>query len=183
VGLLDEPILESVRAEAATLELDAPFVAPLRRPEARPEPKRQLPVLKPRPGLMKAAVVSVAGVALFCCAGQIAAFAMAPVVASFRTGQEIQSYELKIQQAKAANAALAQDVAYWSSKLGREEQARRRGELAPNEVALVTILPEGVQADKPEAPASKPAVKKSIAQRIRETVDTCLANLGGSRRK
>lgn len=182
VGLLDAPILESA---SGALELDAPLVAPLRRPEPRTETRRPVavPVMKPRPGLIKGAVATVAGVALFCCAGQIAAFAMAPVISSMRTGAEIQSYEKKIQQLKQSNEVLAMDVAYWSSSLGREEQARRRGYLGKNEVSLVPILPEGVQLAKPSVEVAKPAEHKSVSQRIRETVDTCLANLGGGRRK
>lgn len=186
VGLLDAPFLESApTASSAALELDAPLVAPLRRPEARPQPKRPIsvPVMKPRPGLIKGATAVVAGVALFCCAGQIAAFAMAPVVSSFHTGQEIQRYQKLIDQTKQRNAQLSEDVAYWSSKLGREEQARRRGYRAPNEVELVWIMPEGVQLSKPAAEVEKPAAHKSVSQRIRDVVDTCLANLGGGRKK
>ena len=186
VGLLEAPLLESAAtASSATLELDAPLVAPLRRPEPRKETRRPIsvPVMKPRPGLIKAATATVAGVALFCCAGQIAAFAMAPVVASFHTGQEIQRYQKLIEETKLRNAQLAEDVAHWSSKLGREEQARRRGYLAHNEVSLVPILPEGVQLSKPAAEVAKPAEHKSVSQRIRDVVDTCLANLGGGRKK
>ncbi len=178
VGLLEPPILEAATA-APALALDAPLVAPLRRPEARPRPKPRVPALKPRPALIKAATLTVAGVALLCCTGRIAAFAMAPVIQSYRTGADIKTMELRIADAKRANAELARQVSFLGTGTGKEEEARRRGYLRPHEIGIQFVLPEHMAAAAPAAAAGPVRARVSISERIRNAVDTCLANLGG----
>jgi len=165
-----------------SLELDPVLVQPLRRPErrtARRPRAQQQPLV--RPGILKAAAAIIAGGVLFAFAGQIVAAATEPVVATYRTGQEIQRLEKVLAAEKSTNEQLKADIAYLSTRAGTEQEARRRGWVLPGEVALTIVIPpvEPIKAHKPILARQPAGAPRAVADRLRDAVDTTLAVLGG----
>jgi hypothetical protein len=168
------------------LELDPVLVRPLRRPE-KPPRRREKPAVKARPVVIRLAVAIVVVAATAAFAGRLGGLAIGPVLATHRTGLEIQ----ELQQAKAreagVNAQLREDILYLRTPAGIEQEARRRGWVRPGEVALAIVAPEPAEgAEGKPAEAPPPAAEpepQSWADRIRSAVDTCLAVLGGGRKR
>jgi cell division protein FtsL len=165
-------------------ELDPVLVQPLRRP-ARPRRKRaRAHPQQSRPAVIKTALGIVLAVAAIAFAGRIAGLALQPVMATYRTGQEIRSFQRSVAVEESTNAALREDIAYLRTPAGIEQEARRRGWVKPGEISLSVIAPDsdtGAGAAQNPAPARSSAArpKPAIADRIREWLDTCLAVLGG----
>ena len=159
------------------LELDPVLVTPLRRPETRPR-KRRRAATATSPMLIKTAIGIVVGVALFCFAGRIAAFAVEPVVATMTTGQEIRELQdLKKKEAK-QNEQLRQDIAYLKTRAGIEQEARRRGWVKPNEVALAIAQPDPpANPVKPDTSTIRTVTAHPLtfSDRVQSVLDTCLA--------
>jgi hypothetical protein len=120
-------------------------------------------------------------------------FALQPVLATYRTGQEIQTLERDLVRQVAIKKQLEDDIAYLKTTAGVEQQARRVGWVKPREVALAMLEPEspappvepGVKPGTRPAPApvaKQPEKPKQFATQMREAIDTCLAVFGGGRR-
>lgn len=143
---------------------------------------------KARPVVMKTAVGIVVVTALVAFAGRIAAFALEPVLATYRTGHEIQALEKAVAKVETKNARLKQDITYLKTPAGVEQEARRRGWVRKGEVAMSVIQPETVPGAAPLKPASKPLQTASAEQpasltdQFRTALDTCLAVFGGTSR-
>jgi cell division protein FtsB len=161
-------------------ELDPVLVQPLRRPRPKAARPAETP-LHARPAVVKTAIAIVAAVAVVAFAGRMTGIAAEPVLATYRTGQDIKHLQKAMTEEQAVNAQLRQDISYLKTRAGVEQEARRRGWVRPNEIALSVVLPEesageseakrAVQAEDPEAP-------RSISDRVRNAVETCLAVLG-----
>ncbi|MGV3721061.1 MAG: FtsB family cell division protein [Actinomycetota bacterium] len=102
-----------------------------------------------------------------------------------RVGLEIEALRRERAARAASNDRLRKEIVYLNSNAGIEREARRRGWVKPGEVALSIVTPEvapetAVAAGKPlstrTASADHP---RSIADRIRAAVDTCVAAFGG----
>jgi hypothetical protein len=129
-----------------------------------------------------ALVIAVGGIG-FAFAGQIAAVAMHPLVATTQTGQEIRKMESQLKDELAANERLRDDIKYLKTKAGIEQEARRLGWTRPGEVALTLVQPETAPADakpqpKPHSFETAAAQPSSVSDWFRTTVDSALAVLG-----
>jgi hypothetical protein len=165
-----------------TTDFDPLLVNRLRRPE--PLPKKAARVTpRPRPAVVKVALGIVLSAIAISFAGRIAAFALEPVFVTYQTGQEIRHLQKVAGARSATNAQLRQDIAYLNTAAGVEQEARRRGWVKPGEVALSLVSPEDSAAAEAAAVGARPekARSVSVADRIRDAVDTCLAVLGGRR--
>lgn len=171
-----------------SLELDPLLVKPLRKPDAPVRRRRPKQYLKARSSIVRIALGIVIGVTTLVFAGRVLAFAVQPVLATYRTGQEIQVLEKTLTREAAVKKQLQDDIAYLRTSAGVEQQARRAGYVKPNEVALAMLTPESpAPAVEPGAkpgakPAAKPEKPKQFATQLREAIDTCLAVFGGGRR-
>lgn len=166
-------------------ELDPVLVTPLRRPKPR-STQQPSAADKARPVVLNVAIAIVAGTVLLTCAGRLAQFVTEPVLSIHRSGQEIKSLRQERAVRAAANERLRKDIEYLHSNAGIEREARRRGWVKPGEVALSIVTPDvepetAVAAAKPLAPTRTASADqpRSIADRIRAAVDTCLAAFGG----
>lgn len=166
-------------------ELDPVLVTPLRRPTPRAK-RRASAADQARPLVIKIAIGIVVGTVLLTCAGRIAQFVSEPALSIHRAGKEIKELRQERNRRAAENERLRQDIAYLNSNAGIEQEARRRGWVMPGEVALSIVVPEAPAEAVASAPAPQKAVRtasadheRSIADRIREAVDTCLAAFGG----
>jgi cell division protein FtsB len=179
---------------AQLAELDPVLINPLRQPEERPQ-KRTAPVPKARPAVIRMAVAMVLGALCFTFAGRLAAFAVEPAMATYRTGQEIRTLEGELKQEEARHEALKDDLRYLRSKRGVEQEARQQGYVMPGEIALnlppapSTAQPgtttPGAGSTMPAKSAAPPAAatapnsgSTAIADQIRAAVETCLAVFG-----
>lgn len=129
-----------------------------------------------------ALVIAVGGVG-FAFAGQIAAVAMHPLVATTQTGQEIRRMESQLKEELNANERLREDIKYLKTHAGIEQEARRLGWTRPGEVALTLVQPEtppvdGKQQPKPRSFETAAAQPASVSDWFRTTVDSALAVLG-----
>jgi hypothetical protein len=164
--------------------LDPVLVTPLPRAEA---PARKAPTAPPfvaSPAMLRTAGILVAATVACTLAGRVATVAAAPLMATYRAGQEIGALQVELGRQGSTNAQLREDIKYLKTPEGIEQEARRRGWVKPGEVALSIVA-----ADEPRAaarvagaPAEAP-VHQSVADRIRSAVDTCLAVLGSRARK
>lgn len=128
-----------------------------------------------------ALVIAVGGIGC-AFAGQIAAVAMHPLVATTQTGKEIRKMETQLKEELAANERLRDDIKYLKTPAGVEQEARRLGWTYSGEVALTLVQPETAPADTKPQPkphsfetAAQPA---GITEWVRTTVDSALAVLG-----
>jgi cell division protein FtsB len=135
--------------------------------------------------VLNVAIAIVAGTVLLTCAGRLAQFVTEPVVSIHRAGLEIKALRRERAARAETNDQLRKEIVYLNTNAGIEREARRRGWVKPGEVALSIVTPEvapetAVAAGKPmptrTASADHP---RSIADRIRAAVDTCLAAFGG----
>jgi hypothetical protein len=132
------------------------------------------------------AIAIVVGTVALTCAGRVAQFVTEPVLSMHGAGLEIKALREERAKRRADNERLRRDIEYLNSNAGIEQEARRRGWVKPGEVALSIVVPD---APAPAAVAStgrKASVRtaasehsRSISDRIREAVDTCLAAFGG----
>lgn len=161
------------------VELDPLLVKPLKRPEAPPKKRPAPSTLQARPVVLKTAFGIVAGVALLAFAGRVARFAVEPVLATYRTGQEIRHLQVVSAREADVNSQLREDIAYLKTPAGIEQEARRRGWVKPGEIAISVVVPP--EADEPGGAKKMPGKKArpAVADRIRGAVDTCLAVFGG----
>lgn len=168
-------------------ELDPVLVTPLRRPSKQRSYKRPAEPDRARPIVVKTALGIVVAALVFASAGRIAQFAIEPLVAIHRTGQEIKDLRGERNQRLAENQGLRSDIQYLNSSAGIEQEARRRGWVRPGEVALSIVVPDTVtEAKVAVARQTKPlqtasADRLTVADRIRAAVDTCLAVFSGPR--
>jgi hypothetical protein len=164
------------------LELDPVLVTPLRRPETRPRRKKKArvsPADTRTRNLALALVVGTIGVTLI---GRVAAFAVGPMVDTWRTGTEIRSLESQVARQKEVNDRLRRDIDYIRTPAGTEQEARRRGWVKDGEVALSVVVPEPLpDTPKPDLTPVQTAAAPSVSARIQSAIDTCLAVFGGSR--
>lgn len=167
-------------------ELDPVLVTPLRRPTKR-SPHRKPSADRPRPAVMKTALLIVITGLVVASAGRAAQVVLEPLVTIQRRGQEITALRRERDQRRADNEQLRQDIAYLNSNAGVEQEARRRGWMKPGEVALSIVVPEPA-AETQLASEGKPAQnasaadRLSISDRIRTVLDTCLAVFGPTTR-
>ena len=174
-----------------SLELDPLLVKPLRKPDAPTRRRQPKQYLRARASVVRIALAIVIGVTVLAFAGRMIGFAIQPVLATYRTGQEIQTLERDLVRQVAIKKQLEDDIAYLKTTAGVEQQARRVGWVKPREVALAMLEPEspappvepGVKPGTKPAPAAKqPEKPKQFATQMREAIDTCLAVFGGGRR-
>jgi hypothetical protein len=166
---------------AQLVDFDPLLVQPLRRPVERRRRKRPTPAVQARPAVVRTAVViAVVGVT-FAFAGRVAGIGAEPIMATYRTGQEIKSLQQTLAAESAVNDRLRQDIVYLKTVHGTEADARRRGWVKTNEVSLALVTPDGEASALPAAaaPAAKPVRPRSVAEKLSAWVDTYLAVLGG----
>lgn len=165
-------------------ELDPVLVTPLRRPKPR-STQHASAAAKSRPIVLNVAIAIVVGAVLLTSAGRLAQFVTEPVVSIHRVGLEIKALRRERAARAATNNQLRKEIVYLNTNAGIEREARRRGWVKPGEVALSIVTPEiapktaivrGNSMPTRTASADHP---RSIADRIRAAVDTCLAAFGG----
>lgn len=166
-------------------ELDPVLVTPLRRPKPRSSQQASA-AEKGRPLVLNVAIAIVAGTVLLTCAGRLAQFVTEPVLSIHRAGLEIKALQQERALRAEANDRLRKDIVYLNTNAGIEREARRRGWVKPGEVALSIVTPEAasetvVAVERTRVPTRTASADhpRSIADRIRAAVDTCLAAFGG----
>jgi cell division protein FtsB len=166
-------------------ELDPVLVTPLRRPKPRAK-QRQVVTEQTRSRVFKIAAGIVLGTVLLTFTGRIIQFVTEPALSIHRAGAEIRELRQERDRRLAENERLRRDIAYLNSNAGIEQEARRRGWVMRGEVALSIVTPEtpaepvaATPAPQPVRTASAKDEQRSIADRIREAVDTCLAAFSG----
>ncbi|MCC2668028.1 MAG: hypothetical protein K0Q72_499 [Armatimonadetes bacterium] len=167
-------------------ELDPVLVTPLRRPTKRASAKRPPGPDRARPIVVKTATGIIVAAIVFASAGRAMQFAIEPLVAIHRTGQEIKDLRGDRNRRLSENEQLRADIAYLNSSAGIEQEARRRGWVRPGEVALSIVVPDAPPETVAATKATKPlqtasSDRGSVADRIRAAVDTCLAVFSGPR--
>lgn len=163
------------------LELDPVLVTPLRRPETRPRKRRRSKANQASPIVIKTAVGIVVAACVLTFAGRIAAFAVEPLAVTLRTGQQIRHLQQVKQKEAQVNEQLKLDIRYLETPAGIEQEARRRGYVRENEVALTIVQPEPPAAppkigtEPVQTAAARPV---SFSDRVQSVLDTCLAVFG-----
>jgi cell division protein FtsB len=165
---------------AQLVDFDPLLVQPLRRPAERRRRKPPTPAVQARPAVVRTAVViAVLGVT-FAFAGRIAGIGAEPIMATYRTGQEIKGLQQTLAAKTAVNDRLRRDIAYLNTPEGVEQEARRRGWVKANEVSIAMVTADGEASAAPiTAPVPKPVRPRSVADKLSAWVDTYLAVLGG----
>ncbi|MFN3650513.1 MAG: FtsB family cell division protein [Armatimonadota bacterium] len=112
----------------------------------------------------------------------VARVAAEPLMVTYRTGVEVQGLRTVLAQERSANAGLTDDIAYLKTRAGVEQEARRRGWVRPGEVALFIVDSNAPEAE--EVTVEEPAApqRMSVADRIRTTLESCLAVFGSKDR-
>lgn len=150
----------------------------------RLQPTPQRPAAAPRPRPLRArrsalliVAVTAAGVLLT----RAAAVAVEPLVATHRIGREIEALETRAAAEEARKERLLAEMAYLKTPTGIEEEARRQGWVCRGETAIRIVRPEGASpSDLEDAPQPPPA-RKSLSDRLRDAIRTCLATLRGGK--
>jgi cell division protein FtsB len=177
----EAPPVEELDPE--TREFDPFLVNRLSRPVKR-APRRVPKAPKPRRPSVRRAVCIIVGAAVLAFAGRFVAFAVEPVLATWRTGREIQRLQSELDRDRAVNKQLEQDIAYLQTPAGIEQEARRRGYVLPGEVALSVVAPDPKEAAAGQAgkgAQSSAPPQPTILEKIGSAIESCLAVFGKKR--
>ncbi len=173
------PAVSGGTGAADALDFNPVLVQALRDVAAVPA-RRAAKRFQARPGVLRAAAYLVAGAATIAFAGHIAAAAAAPVIATHRTGVEIQSFERELSAATQHNDGLRAQIALMDTRTGWEQEARRRGWVKRDEVAVGLVFHDASGTAVKSARGPEIASRgESFADRIRQAVESTLAVFGG----
>lgn len=162
--------------------LDPVLVNPIRRSDR--SVRRRATISDPlvRPAVLRAAAFVLGASVLISFGGQIASVAFQPIQVTHRTGMEVRALQAEVEEQRRKNEQLERDIAYYRTRAGIEQEARRKGWVREGEVAVNLVLPPAPQRTQTASAApveSRDA--QSVSTRLRSWLETCLAVLSPMR--
>jgi cell division protein FtsB len=146
------------------------LVTPLRSPAARKRVRAQAQLAWRRTAvrLLVGGVVA-AGLV------RLGAIAAEPLVATYRSGRDIQALETRYRDELGRRKHLQHEIQFLSTNAGIEEEARRLGWVKDGETSIQILTPS--TASTAPAPETLPAKKLSGSERVKQWLNTWLSVL------
>lgn len=147
--------------------IEPPLVTPLRSPKARKRARVQAQLAWRRTAvrLLVGGVVA-AGLV------RLGAIAVEPLVATYRSGREIQTLEARYHRELNRQQHLQRELQFLSTNAGIEEEARRLGWVKTGETSIQIVKPATPPA---AAPVAAPPKKRSGSENVKAWLDTWLS--------
>ena len=106
-------------------------------------------------------------------------WALRPVMASYHAGQEIEQLQSRLAVQQARKRRLLNDIAFFKTSTGVEEEARRQGWVRSGETAIQLVRPEQEALTPAEGTPPPQPTSASLLERVRHFLATCFAGFGG----
>jgi len=103
---------------------------------------------------------------------RLGAIAVEPLVATYRSGRDIQALEIRYRGEKTRQNHLQREIQFLSTNAGIEEEARRLGWVKQGETSIQILTPASVAVP---APAAVPPQKTSGSEHVKQWLDTWLS--------
>jgi cell division protein FtsB len=144
------------------------LVTPLRSPKARKRARVQAQL-----AWRRTAVRLLAGGVVAAALVRLGAIAVEPLVATYRSGREIQALEIRYRGELGRHNHLQREMQFLSTNAGIEEEARRLGWVKDGETSIQIVKPASPPAAP--APAISPPKKLSGSDHVKEWLNTWLS--------